>query len=91
MLNFRVFFFSVELQLNFQKYKLTRLVDIICDKMAEGGDNDTSSAQTGQGNMGGGGGAGAGGPNVRGGQNSGTTRLTNASNNNSGDNQPCQC
>jgi hypothetical protein len=68
---------------------LFRLVDIICDKMAEGGDTDTSNAQ--QTNQMGGGGLG-GGTSARGGQNSGTTRLTNAGNN-SGDNanQPCQC
>ncbi len=61
-----------------------RLVDIICDKMAEGGDADTSNAPGGQG-------GGGGGPNVRGGQSAGTTRLTNSGNNSGDNNQPCQC
>ena len=55
--------------------------------MAEGGDNETSSTAAGAGGQG-----SAGGPNVRGGATSGTTRLTNSGNSNSGDiNQSCQC
>lgn len=62
--------------------ELKRLVDIICDKMSEGGDTDSSNA--------GGAGAGpSGAPNVRGATTSGTTRLTESSNKDG--NQPCQC
>lgn len=66
------------------------MVDIICDKMSESGDNDTSTSGGQAGGSGGGVGTGAGGPNYRGGPSAGATRLTSSGGSNS-DNQSCQC
>ncbi len=65
------------------------MVDIICDKMAESGENETSASSNAAHGTGGTGGTG-GGPNIRGGPTTGATRLTDSSNNNS-NNQSCQC
>jgi hypothetical protein len=64
------------------------LVDIICDKMSEGGDNDGSSNANPGGGGGAGGSGGGSGPNVRGGPASGATKLTDSASNSS---QSCQC
>lgn len=64
-----------------------RLVDIICDKMAEGGENETSASSNATHGTG-----STGGPNIRGGPTTGATRLTDSLNNQPGaSNQSCQC
>ena len=63
------------------------MVDIICDKMAEGGENETSASSNATHGTG-----STGGPNIRGGPTTGATRLTDSLNNQPGaSNQSCQC
>ena len=73
--------------LNIFFFYFYRLVDIICDKMAEGGDNESSSTSNATNSAGN---AGGGVPNLRGGPSTGATKLTDSSNNNM-NNQGCQC
>ncbi|CAF0836003.1 unnamed protein product [Brachionus calyciflorus] len=64
------------------KQVFERLVDIICEKMAEGGENEgTPNTSSNMGNLSS--------SNARGGQIPGVTRLTDSSNSSS--NQSCQC
>jgi len=61
------------------------LVDIICEKIAEGNDNDQSNNHTTN-NA-----AGNSGPNYRGGPSSGATKLSDEANNSAFNSQSCQC
>ena len=63
------------------------MVDIICEKIAEGGDNDQFSSSNQATNNAG----NNGGPNYRGGPSSGATKLTDEANNSAFNTQTCQC
>jgi len=65
------------------KLVFERLVDIICEKIAESSENEQSSNQSTS--------AGNSGPNYRSGNTSGATKLTDAANNAGFNTQSCQC
>ena len=63
------------------------MVDIICEKMAESGENEGTTSNANTSNNASGSNAG---PNIRPGQTGGTTKLTEAANKLT-DSQSCQC
>lgn len=60
------------------------MVDIICEKISEGAENEQSSNQTNNN-------PGNSGPNYRAGQTAGATKLTDSANNSGLNSQSCQC